>query len=117
MDGETTQTVIVYTKTHLQTIAFLGILVICAWFLDQPGSHQSPRAVERLGGAPESFCALKNSKTALLLDYACSQEDEDDTLCSDSGTEGRLVKAALRRLGAGIRWDNDGDDTFESIYR
>ena len=35
---------------------------------------------------------------ALLLDYACSQEDEDDTLCSDSGTEGRLNKAALRRL-------------------
>eukprot|EP00434_Breviolum_minutum_P029419 symbB.v1.2.026016.t1/scaffold2529.1/size77954/4 len=45
------------------------------------------------------------------------EEDEDDTLCSDSGTEGRLNKAALRRLGAGIRWDNDGDDTFESIYR
>ena len=64
MDGETTQTVIVYTKTHLQTIAFLqGILVICVLFLDQPGSHQSRRTVERLGGAPESFCALKNSKT------------------------------------------------------
>ena len=40
------------------------------------------------------------------------QDDGDD-----SGTEGRLNKAFLRRLDAGIRWDNDGDDTFESIYR
>eukprot|EP00434_Breviolum_minutum_P046424 symbB.v1.2.041985.t1/scaffold8976.1/size4520/1 len=44
------------------------------------------------------------------------EEDEDDS-GTDSGTEGRLNKAALRRLGTGIRWDNEGDDTFESIYR
>ena len=42
-------------------------------------------------------------------------EDEEDV--EDDTTEGRLNKAALRRLDAGIRWDNDGDDTFESIYR
>ena len=44
-------------------------------------------------------------------------------MSTKESTEGRLNMAVLRRSAdepshhAGIRWDNDGDDTFESIFR